>query len=399
MITIGIDGNEANTTQRVGIGQYAFQILQYLCDPKSSVEYKKNRIQFTIYLKDKPKSDLPPANTFWKYSSFGPKKFWTQIALPLHLFLDHIRPNVFFTPTHYAPRFTPSKCVISIMDVSYLLYPEMFRKKDLWQLRSWTEYSVRNSEKILTISNFSKSEILEYYNVEDEKVIVTYPGYDRNIFNPGNKAKKILESKFYNLKRKYNIHGEYILFVGTLQPRKNIVRLIEAFHFLQKKRNELQLVIIGKRGWLYTDLFEKIKELKLENKIVITDFVANDELSLFYQNAKCFVLPSLYEGFGLPVVEAMASGCPVVVSNTSSLPEIVGDAGILIDPLDTKSIVEGILQAGFSKDKRNDLIEKGLQRTSLFNWNTCVRKTFEVLYKVGIDSTGCTSHLRSRSIC
>ena len=376
---IGIDGNEANIKEKVGIGQYAYQVLSYL------YKIKNEQVKFLIYLKNPPSKDLPKETTWWKYEVFGPKRFWTQIALPYHLLFDKERPDVFFTPSHYAPRFSSCPSVISIMDLSFIHYPELFLKKDLHQLRSWTAYSVKKAVKIFTISQFSKKEIIKYYQLPEDKVIVTYPGYDEKRYQVSSiESQKYLprrQAGVSRIKNKYNISDDYILFVGTLQPRKNIVRLIEAFNAIIKKyHNEIiQLVLVGKKGWLYDDIFATIKKLGLEKKVIFADFVTNDDLPYLYYGARCFVLPSLYEGFGIPAVEAMACGCPVVVSNVSSLPEIVGDAGILVDPQKVKDIAEGIYNAGFNELKRRELIKKGLSRAKWFNWEKCAAKALEIL--------------------
>lgn len=371
---IAIDGNEANIVQRVGIGEYAYQVIKHI------YEARKEKIEFTIYLKEKPTKDLPPKTPWWKYKVFGPKKLWTQFALPFHLFSERKKPDLFFSPTHYAPRFVNCPLIISIMDLSYVRYPEMFRKKDLWQLRSWTDYSVKRANKILTISHFSKKEIINYYKLPKDKVVVTYPGYNKDNFKFQISNIKL---KKREIQDKYRITGDYILFVGTLQPRKNIVGLIQAFQRVEgDRRKEIKLMIVGKKGWLYEEIFDKVRKLKLEKRIIFTDFVKSEDLPVLYQSARCFVLPSLYEGFGIPVVEAMACGCPVVISNVSSLPEIAGEAGILVDPKNIDEIAQGINRACFDEKKRSEMVKKGLERAKFFSWETCAKQTLAVFKQV-----------------
>lgn len=381
---IGIDGNEANTKLRVGIGQYAYQVLRHLYKSQiSKIKNQKEKIIFLIYLKNKPLNDLPKETFWWRYRIFGPKKMWTQWALPLHLLFNREKPNVFFSPSHYAPRFCLCPRVISIMDMSFIYYPEMFKRKDLYQLRDWTSYSVKKAAKILTISNYSKKAILDYYKLPEDKVIVTYPGYDETNYKLQKTNDKL---KLKKIKEEMNIEGDYVLFVGTLQPRKNIERLIEAFKKIKNQKykiKNIKLVIVGKKGWLFKNIFEKVSELNLGGEIIITDYIRDEGLSLLYKGAKCLVLPSLYEGFGLPVVEAMACGTPVVVSKVSSLPEVVGNAGVLVDPNSINEIANGIIKAGFDNKKRRLLIKRGLERAKKFSWEKCAKKTLEVLEKVG----------------
>ena len=367
---IGIDGNEANVKNRVGSNIYSYELLQALY---------KLKVNIVVYLKDKPLNDLPKITDWWQYRIVGPKRFWTQFGLPLDLYLHQPRPDVFFTPGHYLPRWCPCPAVMSILDVAYIYFPEMFKKRDLWQLRQWTGQSVRKAKKILTISQSSKNAIIEhytsrrrsvikYYRVEPKKVVVTYPG-----------LKMTKGRKKINLK-KYGVEGDFLLYVGTLQPRKNLLRLIEAYSILVSQYPDISLVIVGKKGWLYKEIFAKVKQLGLEKKVIFTGYVPNEELPAFYQKAQCFVLVSLYEGFGLPILEAMHYGCPVVASNVSSLPEVVGQAGILVDPNKVEDIANGIREAIKNREK---LIKKGYQQAKKFSWEKCAKETLAVLEMVG----------------
>jgi len=360
---VGIDGNEANIEKRVGSGQYAFKVISYLLkiDPKNT---------YHIYLKEEPRAEFPK-NKNTKFFVFGPQKLWTQFALPLKLFLRP-RPDVFFSPSHYAPRFSPIPTVITIFDLSYVHFPELFRKSDLYQLQNWTAYSVKKAKAILTISQSSKNDIIKYCRIDPKKVFVTYPGYDRECFKPVGD-----EGKINNIKKKYKIEGNYISYLGTIQPRKNLVRLVDAFYLVLKDFPNLKLVISGKRGWLYDEFFKKIQDKK---EIIYTDYVAKEDLPALFSGAKAFVLPSLYEGFGIPVLDAMACGCPVVVSNISSLPEVVGEAGILVDPGNVENIAISIKRVlNLGDNERKTLIEKGLKQAQKFSWEKCARETLQVL--------------------
>ncbi|KKR31913.1 MAG: Glycosyl transferase group 1, partial [Candidatus Gottesmanbacteria bacterium GW2011_GWC2_39_8] len=308
---IGIDGYEANVSQKVGIGQYAFETIRHLLD-----QDKKNK--YRIYIPEKPIDSLREISDNSEIRIVGPAKAWTQWRLPIDLYAHYPRPNVFFTPTHYAPRFSPIPQVISIMDLSYLFFPEMFRKSDLWQLKLWTDYSIKKAKAVLTISESTKNDIVKLYRIPAEKITVTYPGYNADKFKIQNSKFKIKE-----IKDKYKINGEYLLYVGTLQPRKNLIRLIDAFILSMQELNDETtiLVLAGKKGWLYKEIFEKVIQTGMEKRIVFTDFVCDEDLPWIISGAKCLTLVSLYEGFGIPVVEAMACGVPVVVSSVSSLPE------------------------------------------------------------------------------
>ncbi|MDP3998022.1 MAG: glycosyltransferase family 1 protein [bacterium] len=385
---IGIDGNEANVEKKVGVSSYAYELLwqfYQIRNPKSEIRNPKQitNPKFQIYIKEPPRNDLPKEADGWRYRVVKPRKMWTQIGLPLDLYLHRLRPDVFFTPTHYAPRFCPIPSVISIMDLSYIHFPQMFKKSDLYQLKNWTAYSVKNAKKVLTISEASKNDIIRHYQIDPERVIVTYPGIKMESEIPS-KARfasggRDQEPSMENLK-KYKIEGDYILFVGTLQPRKNIVRLIEAFSTLGPKL--YTLVVVGKPGWLYEEIYEAPKKFKVEDRVKFLDYVPDEDLPALYQNALCFVLPSLYEGFGLPVLEAMHYGCPVVTSNVSSLPEAAGDAAIMVDPESTESIKEGIEKVLGDKSLREKLVKKGYEQVKKFSWEKCARETLKVLEEV-----------------
>ena len=370
---LSIDGYEANSGNRVGVGRFAYEILIGI-----ERKLKQGESQFTkarVYMPDKPIDDLPSGSAVWEYSVGKPKKLWTFIGLPWLLYRDKPKADVIFSPTHYVPRFTNIPRVCAIMDVSYLHYPEMFDKKDLYQLTKWTEYSVRHAAKVITISEYSKHAIMEAYTIASERIVVVYPGMSMSLLEQK-------PQKSSHLTR-FGIRAPYILSVGTLQPRKNFVRLIEAFSLLEDKN--MTLVIVGKKGWMYEDILAAPSVYGVKDRVKILDFVNDDDLSTLYTHAQCFVLPSLYEGFGLPVLEAMAHECPIVVSNVSSIPEIAGDAAIYVDPLRVSSIAEGITKALFEHETspEKERLAIGKKRVSLFSWDTAAKQVLSILEDVG----------------
>lgn len=372
---IGIDGNEANVTKRLGVGEIAYQLMMQFWSEKRKAKSEK----YIIYLKDDAVKSLPPSSVNWEYRIVKPGKMWTQWRLPLDLYMHRPRPDVFFTPTHYAPRFSPVPTVISIMDLAYVYFPELFKKRDLYKLNNWTKYSAMKSKKIITISKSSKNDIIKEYNVEPEKIEVIYPGIKNN--NMNSPQKKSIEQLF----NKYKISRNFILFVGTLQPRKNIVSLIEAFGKLANIKGQvlsikdLELVIIGKKGWMYEEILRKPADLGIEESVKFLDFVPDEDLGFFYENAICYVLPSLYEGFGLPVLEAMSYGCPVITSNVSSLPEAGGDAALYADPKNPEEIADKIFMLMKNKSLREELIQKGFKQVQKFSWEKSAKETLRVL--------------------
>ncbi len=394
---IAVDGYEANTANRVGIGRYAYEILKHMFQEgkrkkslrlrsgQAKVESKQD-FSFRIYIPEKPLPDMPKETDWWQYRIAGPKKLWTFVGLPMALAVDQPRVDVVFSPTHYIPRFVDIPKVMSIMDLSYLHYPELFRAKDLHQLVHWTKYSVNHAQKILTISKFSRDAIIKEYGVRSDKVIVTYPGItmEPKVKSP-TFVKTMADKQKSKVLEKYHLNKDYILSVGTLQPRKNFVRLIEAFSKIKVSNSSLELVIVGKKGWLYEEILEAPEKFGVADSVKLLDFVEDSDLFSLYENAICFVLPSLYEGFGLPVLEAMAAGSAVVVSNVSSIPEVAGKAGIYIDPLDVESISFGIQQAitEYKTKSWKDRILLGKEIAKQFTWEKAAKQTLAILEDVG----------------
>ncbi len=344
---IGIDANEANLTdKRVGVNQYAFELLW-------AINNLQTDHQFIIYLKSQPQDDLPKEKDNWKYRVIPFPKLWTQTRLPFDLFFHSPRPDVFFSMTHYAPRWSPIPTVVAIMDLGFLQTPEQFTKKDFNQLKSWTEYSVRNAAKVLAISGFTKMDIIREYGINPQKIIVTHLGVSADMKPTKEK------SRFEN----------YILFLGSLKPSKNIEGIVRAF---AQVSGNYKLVIAGKKAWLFEKIFSVVKESKLEDRVIFTDFVKDEERPILMSNCEVFVMPSFYEGFGIPALEAMACGAPVVVSPVASIPEVVGDAGIYVDPKNPEDIAKGIQKAIKEKGKYRKL---GLERVKLFSWAKCAQQT------------------------
>lgn len=378
---IGINGYEAvvprfghsketGLPNRVGSGEFCFQLLSKLAKIDSSNQY-------SIFLPLKPSLDMPKETEKWKYVVIQSKKLWTLLGLSTKLRSFEL--DVFFSPTHYLPLFTASPSVISILDVSYLYFPNLFKKKDLYQLKFWGGYSIKKAKKIITISNSSKNDIIKMYKVNPDKVTVIYPGV--KTMNLSTKTKDL-----GTIQKEFGIKGPYILFVGTLQPRKNIVKLVEAFSKLEDlgpKTKDLSLVIVGKKGWQFEEILNAPKKYNVEDRVKFLDSVSDEDLPGFYKNALCFCLPSLYEGFGLPILEAMQYGCPVATSNVSSLPEAGGDAAVYFDPEnveDIKKSLESIIQSSELRDK---LIKKGYEQVKKFSWEKTAKETLKILEEVG----------------
>ncbi len=383
MIKIAIDGNEANVKNRVGSNTYAFAILTELYKLTAT---RKN-LDVTVLLSSKKLADLPTARPNWRYMIVGPQKLWTQWALPIHLFLHQNDYQIFFTPSHYAPRISSVPYVSSVMDLAYLHYPKQFRRHDLLQLKNWTKYSVKNAQKIITISKFSKQEILKHYGREDKDVIVAYPSFQFTTSAPIEQTRQFFKN--------HSIHNKYFLYLGTIQPRKNITGIIDAYEvFLRKlaaanlrtkKANKRQpkepdLLIAGKVGWLADDILARIKNSPFSKKIILTGFVDDRFKRALYQNAIASLLVSRYEGFGIPALESMQAGTIPIVANNSSLPEVVGQAGLLVKDNNPQAISDAMLKAYQMTHKEQLKAKTAMQRQiRKFSWREAAKIIFKVL--------------------
>ena len=297
--------------------------------------------------------------------------------LPLKTYIN--KPDLIHTQYHL-PFMIPCPGVVTIHDVSFLRFPEYFPKDLLLRFKIFLPYSIKKSIKIITCSEFSKKEIINFYKVKPEKIVVIHYGVSEN-FKPVEVKEK------GKILKKYGIKNSFILAVSNLQPRKNLKRLIKAYlHLLKNKDNfQYSLVIVGRKLWLYKEIFEEVRGLDLKDKIIFTDYIPEKDLIYLYNLSEVFVYPSLYEGFGLPVLEAMACGCPVITSNLSSLPEICEKAAILVNPYDIKAIANAINEVISNNNLRKFLKNEGLKQSQKFSWEKTAEKTLKVyegvLYK------------------
>lgn len=371
---IGIDGNEANVKNRVGVNKYAFEVIWGL--------FRLNNIQkkhkLIVYLKNKPLSDLPKENNTFEYKVIPGGGLWIIKKLTPHLWKNSEKVEVLFSPSHYTTPFLTIPRVCSIMDLGYLESSGQFKKLTFWQLKYWTAISVFASKKILSISKATKKDIVRHYPFASEKIVVTLLGYDKDKFN-----KDINKNLVRRVKNKYSIVGEYILYLGTLKPSKNIEGLVDAFAQIKNKFPNLKLVISGRKGWMYESIFNRVRDLKLEGQVVFTDFVEEKDKAAIVAGAKVFALTSFWEGFGLDVLSAMAVGTPVVVSKVGSIPEVAGESGVYVDPKNNKDIAEGLKKIlNMSKIEYNKLVDKGFKQVKKFDWRNTAEKTMEVLESI-----------------
>jgi glycosyltransferase involved in cell wall biosynthesis len=278
---------------------------------------------------------------------------------------------------YVVPPVTNCPAVVSIHDISYEYHPEFFNPLECKRMKLLIPFSARKSKQVITISEYSKKQIMEKYNISDNKITVTYCGVDEKFCVLDNDAD--IERSLL----RFGIQKPFILAVGNLQPRKNIERLIRAYSKLRSSgKVDLDLVLVGQVRWGSEAIFEEVESLGVKNNIHITGYVSEEELIALYNKATLFVFPSLYEGFGLPLVEAMACGTPVISSNASCLPEVGGDAAYYFDPYSENGMMKAIEDVANSTSVQEKLIQNGFERASNFSWKSTAENTLKVYEKV-----------------
>jgi glycosyltransferase involved in cell wall biosynthesis len=300
---------------------------------------------------------------------------WDQLAVP---WLERKeRFDVIFNPKFTVPFLSKAKKVFVIHGSEWFVIPEAYLWYDRPYTHTLTSLYCRSANSVITVSNVVKKDIVKFTGVKPEKVVPVHNGFDPNRFHVIQDP-HLLEA----VRQAYQLPEHFILWTGQIYPPKNLGRLLEA---LAKVKDEMpqKLVIAGEERWRAKEDLELIEQLGIKDRIHFTGWVSHDDLPAFYNLADLFVLPSLYEGFGIPLLEAMACGCPVLTSTTGSPPEVVEDAGYLVDPIKVDEIAAGICEVLSNSELRSTMVAKGLERVKEFSWEKCARETLGVLERVG----------------
>lgn len=305
-----------------------------------------------------------------------PKNPLLRLGAALPLALRKIRPDIFHCQ-YIKPLWGGGKTVVTIHDLAHEHYPGYFRPAEVLRMKKLVPWTARNAHHILTVSEFSAADIATRFGVPREKITVAYQAPSPD-FHPRDK-----QTCQDHLARTYGLRPPFILYVGRIQARKNLPRLVEAYARLRKQGSTATLVIVGKKDWQSELLLEKIRELKLESNVLFSGFVPFSDLPLFYNAAEVFAFPSVFEGFGLPVIESMASGVPTITSHGSSLEEVAGDGALLIDPADIDSIAAALEKVLSDRELRDRLVAAGIRRASEFSQDDLVKKTLGIYEKIG----------------
>ncbi|HEV2905144.1 MAG TPA: glycosyltransferase family 1 protein [Pyrinomonadaceae bacterium] len=372
---IAIDAHSVGA-QLAGNETYAVNLIEALAEIDQSNQY-------TLYVTKQSAADRFKN----RWANFEVKRTLPHtplLRIPLILSAELRRNPVDVLHVQYtAPPLAPCAVVATIHDLSFEHLPETFNRRSRAQLRLTVRRTARHAAQILTLSEFSRRDVIETYGIDPDRVAVT-PAAAPAHFRPATN-----ETHLRRIRATYGIERDYILALGSIQPRKNLVRLINAYSSLWKERQNLampQLVIAGKRGWLEGETMRAAELSAAAHDIRFTGYVVEADLPKLFSGAMCFAYPSYFEGFGLPVLEAMQCGTPVIAGNRTSLPEVAGDAAVLVDPFDETVIANALRNLIENPDRRADLRVKGIERAKRFSWQQTARLTLQAYERARLKS-------------
>lgn len=422
---IGIDASRANRDHKSGTEWYSYYVIRWLAKLDQKNQYilysDKSLKSGLLDLTTKQYDDTGAINNDIKFDSQGFQilkspgsnfkakvldwpftYFWTQIRLSWEMLIN--KPDVLFIPAHTLPLVHPKKSIVTIHDIAFererMLYehshigPESrFSRKivntlvkiftlgkygaNILDYHSWSaRFALRKAEKIITVSNFSKKEMVDLYKAENNKIGVIYNGYNRGLYKKADDEEKIKE-----VLEKYDIEKPYVLYVGRLEKKKNTANLVEAFAMMKEENKDIKhkLVLVGDASHGYDEVKYVIREYNINDDIIITGWIPEMDMPYIYSGADAFVFPSLYEGFGIPLLQAMACETPIIASQTTSIPEVAGDAAIFFNPKDTRSIARALKNILTNENLRQDLIARGRERVKSYSWQKCAEETLKIL--------------------
>ncbi len=368
-MVIGVDASRAITGRRTGTEAYAYFLIQALIP---LAESRGHRLR--LYFNQSPPAGLFTASESVETRTIPLPRLWTHLRLAAEL--QRRPPEVFFTPAHVIPATYRGPSVATIHDLGYLAFPEAHTRRQLAYLRWSTAHNARRSRRVIADSKVTRADLVEHYSISPQRIDVVYPGLDP-VLRPVND-----EAELSQVRAKYGIQQPYLLTIGTIQPRKNLQRLVEAY---ATSGVTAQLVLAGNVGWRAEPILAAVKrhqELSTDQPaIVLPGFVAGEDKAALMSGAEALLFPSLYEGFGFPLLEGNACATPVMAASTSSLPEVAGDAALLVDPLDTQAISAAIGRITVDKALQAELVEAGLANTRRFNWQQTARGVLATLEK------------------
>jgi len=357
MTTIGIDASRMAWARRTGTEQYTAHLLEALVAQGGPHRLRLyfNRLPDPrpAWLEDAEVREMPFPR-LWTHARLS----WEMLRRP---------PDVLFVPAHVLPLWRPRRTVVTIHDLGYLRFPEAHPPRRRLELHLSTAWNARVAARVIAVSQATKDDLVRHYRVAPDKIAVVHHGVEERFRPTPDPAAPA----------RYGLPSRYLLYLGTLQPRKNLERLVQAYGRLPG--DAPPLVLAGAKGWYFQRIAAAIAALGLENRVLLPGYVADADVPALLTGATALLYPSLYEGFGLPALEALACGTPVLAANTSSLPEVVGAAGLLVDPLDVGAIAAAMQRLLADEALRAALSQQGRERAKGFSWDRCARETLAVL--------------------
>lgn len=365
---VGVDASRVQAEGRTGTEAYSLYLLRELL--RLGAPHR-----FRLYFRERePVRLFAPDPARWEARVIPFPRLWTHVRLSWEM-VQH-PPDALFVPAHVLPLVHPRRSIVTVHDLGYLYFPEAHPPFERWYLDWSTRFNACAAARVLALSETTKADLVRHYEVPPEKVRVVYPGLRKGMVPVED------EGLVREVLARHGVRQPYFLYVGTLKPRKNLLRLVRAYaRFVAQDRVEERphLVLAGKPGWQYEALAREVERLGLVGQVLFPGYVADADLPALYTGALAFVFPSLYEGFGLPLVEAMACGTPVIASRTSACGEVAGDAALLVDPLSEEEIAEALARVARDADLRAALAARGRERARAFSWERAAREVLDVL--------------------
>ncbi len=365
---IGIDASRATTGQRTGTEAYAYFLIRALI-PLAGARGHRLR----LYFNTPPAGDLFPDAAWVERVIIPQRRLWTHARLGHEL--RRRPPDVFFTPAHVIPAGVSCPSVATIHDLGYERFPEAHPRRQLAYLRWSTRHNARVARRVIADSHATRDDLARLYAIDPAKIAVVYPGIDPRLQRVEDAG------EISGALARYGIQPPYLLYLGTLQPRKNLVRLVAAFAESDLIAEGYTLALAGKAGWLSRPIFEAVAGAPpaVRERVLLPGYIADEDKAALLSGATALVFPSLYEGFGFPVLEAQACGAPVVCSNSSSLPEVAGEGALLVNPEDTAAIAGALRQVAGDETLRGRLVARGRANLKRFDWASAAGQTLELL--------------------
>ncbi|MDD2646844.1 MAG: glycosyltransferase family 1 protein [Patescibacteria group bacterium] len=355
-----------------GIGHYTYQLVRHLL----MIDKKNDYFLFFDRSIEKRRLDkFKKENVFIKFFPFSQYKRFLPSSYSNFLTsanLMKFKLDVFHSPALNLPLAYPGNTIVTAHDLAIYKFPELYTNRQASSLKNVIPQIVQKAKKIIAVSQTTKKDLIDLLQVDKDKIKVIYHGLDKRFLR--NTSRQDID----RVKNKLNIKGEYLLFLGTLEKRKNIIRIIEAYERLREKiNNGYKLVLAGSPGFGFKEIKKKTSQSKYKNDIIVTGYIMPDDVDPLFEGAKIFIFPTLYEGFGLPVIEAMADRVPVITSNISSLPETSGGNALLVDPYNVSEIYRAILEILTKPGLTQELRREGIKWVAQFDWEATARETLD----------------------